>query len=385
MKAGAERSTTANLPLAHTSGDIYVFFRNSNVLAVGDVASPLRDPALDYYTGAWIGGRVDAMDTLLKLSNEQTRIVPAYGPVMTRAEFKAERDMMEEVRARLFKTVREGDGPKDMLEAGVLKDLPRTWKDPEKFCMPRPRVSGLTMTNWPRMSFREANVKRFIPSVFCAAVFCIIAAAAQIQAQAPKASLAGLIQSGDRKGALARIRAGADVNEAQPDGTRPIHWAVYQVDYELLGALIAKKAKVNITNEFGSTPIAEAASLADARMVKMLLDAGAEPEGANQDGQTALMLAIKTGELPVVEMLVKAGANVNAVEKFHNQTPLMWAADAPKNAAEMVKLLLSKDASVKPRALYRDWPSQITSEPPRAVSSRRRADRIAVRGARWLL
>ena len=36
---------------------------------------------------------------ILKLSNEQTRIVPASGPVMTRAEFKAERDMMEEVRA----------------------------------------------------------------------------------------------------------------------------------------------------------------------------------------------------------------------------------------------------------------------------------------------
>ncbi len=36
---------------------------------------------------------------------------------------------------------------------------------------------------------------------------------------------------------------------------------------------------------------------------------------------------------------------------------------APKNAGEMVKLLLSKDANVKARALYRDWPSQITSEP----------------------
>ena len=80
-----------------------------------------------------VGGRVDAMDRLLKLANEQTRIVPAYGPVMTRAEFKAERDMMEEVRARLFKQVREGDGPKDMLAAGVLKGLPRTWNDPEKF------------------------------------------------------------------------------------------------------------------------------------------------------------------------------------------------------------------------------------------------------------
>jgi hypothetical protein len=52
---------------------------------------------------------------------------------MTKAEFKAERDLMEEVRARLFKLVREGDSPKDMLEAGALKGLPRTWKDPDKF------------------------------------------------------------------------------------------------------------------------------------------------------------------------------------------------------------------------------------------------------------
>src|ERR1017187_7597159 len=133
VKAGTEQIDYGYLPLAHTSGDIYVYFRAANVLAVGDIASPLRDPALDYFTGAWIGGRVDAMDTLLKLSNDQTRIIPSYGPVMTKAEFKAERDLMEELRARLFKTVREGDGPKDMLEAGVMKGLPRTWKDPEKF------------------------------------------------------------------------------------------------------------------------------------------------------------------------------------------------------------------------------------------------------------
>jgi uncharacterized protein len=209
------------------------------------------------------------------------------------------------------------------------------------------------------MSFRrEASVKRFIP-----AVFCMVAAAAPGFSQASKESLASLIQAGDHKAALARIRAGADVNEAQPDGTRPIHWAVYRVDYEVLDALIAKKAKVDVTNEFGSSPLAEAAKVADARMVKILLDAGARPDSANQDGETALMLAIKTGELPVVELLIKAGANVNNVEKFHNQTPLMWAADAPKNAGEIVKLLLSRGASVKPRALYSDWESQITSEP----------------------
>ncbi|PWU01675.1 MAG: hypothetical protein C5B51_22290 [Terriglobia bacterium] len=133
FKAGNEQIDYGHLPLAHTSGDIYVLFKNSNVLAVGDVVSPLRDPALDYFTGAWIGGRVDAMDLLLKVANDQTRIVPAYGPVMTRAGLKAERDLMEEVRARLFKQVREGEGPKEMLEGGVLKGLARTWKDPYKF------------------------------------------------------------------------------------------------------------------------------------------------------------------------------------------------------------------------------------------------------------
>ena len=188
-------------------------------------------------------------------------------------------------------------------------------------------------------------------------------AAVPVWAQGTKGSLAHLIETGNRKAALERIRAGANVNEPQPDGTRPIHWAIQRVDYELLQALIAKKANANVRNEFGSTPIAQAAELADVRMVKMLLDAGAEPEGANPDGQTALMLAIKTGETAVVETLIKAGANVNTVERFHKQTPLMWAAAAPRNAGAMVKLLLAKGADVKPRALYTDWPSQITSEP----------------------
>jgi ankyrin repeat protein len=182
-------------------------------------------------------------------------------------------------------------------------------------------------------------------------------------AQAKTVSLARLIQLGNRKAALEKIRAGADVNEAQPDGTRPIHWAVYKVDYELLDALIAKKAKVDVANEFGSTPLAEAVKVTNARMVKTLLDAGSGPEGANLDGETALMLAVKSGDLPVVQMLIKAGANVNTVEKYHQQTALMYATAAPKNGGEIVKLLLSKGADTKPRELFIDYASQISQEP----------------------
>jgi len=116
-------------------------------------------------------------------------------------------------------------------------------------------------------------VKRFI-----VAAFCVIAAAAPVLAQSQKDSLASLIQTGNRKAALEKIRAGADVNEPQPDGTRPIQWAIFRVDHELVEALIAKKAQVNVTNEFGSTPLAEAVKLADARMVKMLLMPGRDPK-----------------------------------------------------------------------------------------------------------
>lgn len=133
MKAGTEQIEYGYLLDAHTGGDAYVYFKDSNVLAVGDVASPVKDPELDWITGAWIGARVDAMDLLLKISNDQTRFVPGSGPVMTHAEFKAEREMMEIVRQRLFKQIRSGDGPKDMLEGGVLNGLARTWKDPYKF------------------------------------------------------------------------------------------------------------------------------------------------------------------------------------------------------------------------------------------------------------
>jgi ankyrin repeat protein len=62
---------------------------------------------------------------------------------------------------------------------------------------------------------------------------------------------------------------------AQPDGTTPLHWAIYHVDYDLIQALLDKQANPNVTNAFGAAPIAEAVELVDTRMVKMLLDHGA--------------------------------------------------------------------------------------------------------------
>jgi glyoxylase-like metal-dependent hydrolase (beta-lactamase superfamily II) len=133
MKAGAESIEYGYLLEAHTRGDIYVFFRDSNVLAVGDVASPLRDPALDWYAGGWLGGRVDAMDDLLKLADGETKIVPAYGQVMTRAQLQTERDMMAHLYDRTTDLTDHGRSARDMLDAGVLNEVQRKFDEPFRF------------------------------------------------------------------------------------------------------------------------------------------------------------------------------------------------------------------------------------------------------------
>src|SRR5215467_1464412 len=106
--AGNERIEYGHLLETHTDGDIYVFFRDANVLAAGDAVSPLRDPALDWFGGGWLGGRLDSQDKLLKLTNAETRIVPSYGPVVGRAELQAESDMTRKLFDRMLDLVRKG-------------------------------------------------------------------------------------------------------------------------------------------------------------------------------------------------------------------------------------------------------------------------------------
>ena len=139
---GGEQIEYGYLMVAHTAGDIYVYFKDANVLAVGDVASPVNDPELDWITGASISGRVSAMDRAAQDGHDQTRIVPGTGPVMTSAGFEAERDLMEAVPPRLFKQIRLGDGPQDMVDGGVLKDLPVRGRIPTSFSMRRRRAVG---------------------------------------------------------------------------------------------------------------------------------------------------------------------------------------------------------------------------------------------------
>ena len=52
---------------------------------------------------------------------------------------------------RVFDLVRKGDESSDMLKAGVLNGVPRTWKDPQRFLYDVQKGCGHTTTSWRQM------------------------------------------------------------------------------------------------------------------------------------------------------------------------------------------------------------------------------------------
>jgi ankyrin repeat protein len=191
-----------------------------------------------------------------------------------------------------------------------------------------------------------------------ASLVLVLGAAATAQAQS---ALADKIQAGDRKAALALIASGANVNQAQPDGSTPLHWAVYRVDRELVTALLRRGATAGVVNQYGASPLAEAARIANVELAGMLLEAGANANVSNDDGQTPLMLAARTGNVAMARLLVEHGADVNRRESYRNQSALMWA--AAEGHAEMVEFLVGQKAQLDVRAKSTDWETQISSEP----------------------
>jgi len=173
--------------------------------------------------------------------------------------------------------------------------------------------------------------------------------------------LADLIETDQRRAAITLIEEGADVNEAQADGTTPLHWAAYRVDAELAALLLENGATPDTINAFGASPLGEAVKVAAEELVEILLAGGADPAAVNTDGQTALMLAARSGSTEIARLLIENGVDVNARESWRNQSALIWAADA--RFPEIVDLLIEHGAEVDFRADSIDWPSQITSEP----------------------
>jgi glyoxylase-like metal-dependent hydrolase (beta-lactamase superfamily II) len=111
---------------AHTDGDLYVYFPQQNVLAVGDAAYGQGWPVVDWWTGGWIGGIVGGLQRIqsvvTKDGNRDTKIIPAVGPALSLADITAQVDMYGTIYDRLNQMINKGRGPSEAVEAKPAKE-----------------------------------------------------------------------------------------------------------------------------------------------------------------------------------------------------------------------------------------------------------------------
>ncbi len=122
LELGGERIEYGHLREAHTDGDIYVLFRERNVLAAGGAVGGGAYPIIDYATGGWIGGLIEANKKLLDLANDKTLIVGHAGAVQTRKQLVAQHDMLKTMRERVEELMRKGKSAAEMIASGVTRD-----------------------------------------------------------------------------------------------------------------------------------------------------------------------------------------------------------------------------------------------------------------------
>ncbi len=127
IEIGDEEIEYGHLPEAHTDGDVYVWFKQRDVLAAGGAVTFGEYPVIDYATGGWIGGLVEATKKLLALTNADTLIVPANGPAQRRTHLQAQLDMLTVVRERVENLMRKGRSIEEMLAAGVTNEFDSKW------------------------------------------------------------------------------------------------------------------------------------------------------------------------------------------------------------------------------------------------------------------
>ena len=95
-------------PEAHTDGDTIVLFRNAKVVHMGDVFFNRMYPRIDLDAGGSVRGVLDAIDTVLSETDDDSVIIPGHGPVTDREGLEDYRHMLSTITSRVAKLMRDG-------------------------------------------------------------------------------------------------------------------------------------------------------------------------------------------------------------------------------------------------------------------------------------
>lgn len=117
-----EEIRAIHVPHAHTDGDAIVHFMGSDVIHMGDVFFNGMYPFIDTSSGGSLEGTIAACDQGLALANDNTRIIPGHGPLGTRKDLQAYRDMLADISGRIKKMISDGRTVEQIVAAKVTAD-----------------------------------------------------------------------------------------------------------------------------------------------------------------------------------------------------------------------------------------------------------------------
>jgi glyoxylase-like metal-dependent hydrolase (beta-lactamase superfamily II) len=127
LQANGETLALQHVAPAHTDTDIYVHFQEANVIQMGDLFFNGMSAYIDPGTGGSITSMVAAVDRIVSLADNDTKIVPGQGPLGNKADLAKFRDMLVTSRDRVQKLKSEGKSPLEAVAEKPLADFDPVW------------------------------------------------------------------------------------------------------------------------------------------------------------------------------------------------------------------------------------------------------------------
>ena len=106
---------------AHTDGDIIIHFKESNILHCGDVFVRYGFPFIDRDAGGSINGMINAIERLIAITNDRTKIIPGHGQLSTKKDLVDYRTMLLTVRNRVADGIKQGKTLQQIADSDPLK------------------------------------------------------------------------------------------------------------------------------------------------------------------------------------------------------------------------------------------------------------------------
>src|SRR5262249_54720021 len=133
------------------------------------------------------------------------------------------------------------------------------------------------------------------------------------------------------------IQAGADVQaKTRLSNMTPLHLAASNGSAPIIGLLVKAGADVNLSNGNGTTPLMLAAASGKIDAITVLLDQGANVNARDTNhGQTAAMFAAALNRGPAIKLLADRGADLKLTSKVDVVNPNN--SDKGVNASERVR------------------------------------------------